>query len=148
AHEENTATLIPDEQIRAMIDQDLVRAHRARALSPEHPVLRGTAHNPDTFFQARETVNPFYEKMPGIVQKAMDRFADLTGRRYQLFRYTGHPNAERVTVAIGSGCEVLDETAAYLNDKGEKVGVLQVALYRPWSTEKFIAAMPRSGKAV
>src|SRR5437762_1779265 len=110
SHEENKTAIIPDAQIRAMIDDDLVRAFRARALSPEHPVVRGTAHNPDTFFQARETVNPFYEKMPGIVRKAMDRFADLTGRRYQLFRYTGHPNAERVVVAIGSGCEVLDET--------------------------------------
>jgi len=148
SHEENKISVIPDAQIRAMIDDDLVRAFRARALSPEHPVVRGTAHNPDTFFQARETVNPFYKKMPGIVQKAMDRFADLTGRRYQLFRYTGHPNAENVVVAIGSGCEVLDETAAYLNDKGEKVGVLQVALYRPWSSEDFMAAMPRSVKAV
>ncbi|MBV8324624.1 MAG: pyruvate:ferredoxin (flavodoxin) oxidoreductase, partial [Hyphomicrobiales bacterium] len=149
SHEENTMTLIPDEQIRAMIDQDLVRAHRARALSPEHPVLRGTAHNPDTFFQARETVNPFYAKVPGIVQKAMDRLGALTGRKYQLFRYAGHPQAERVVVAIGSAVEVLEETAAWLSaNAGEKVGVLQVALYRPWDGDAFLAAMPKSAKAV
>src|SRR6266850_859049 len=149
SHEENTATLIPDEQIRAMIDDDLVRAHRARALSPEHPVLRGTAHNPDTFFQARETVNPFYAKVPGIVQKAMDRLGALTGRKYQLFRYAGHPQAERVAVAIGSSVEVLDETAAWLAAKaGEKVGVLQVRLYRPWDGDAFLAAMPKSVKAL
>ena len=149
SHEENTMTIIPDEQIRAMIDDDLVRAHRARALSPEHPVLRGTAHNPDTFFQARETVNPFYAKVPGIVQKAMDRLGALTGRKYQLFRYAGHPQAERVAVAIGSSVEVLDETAAWLAAKaGEKVGVLQVRLYRPWDGDAFLAAMPKSAKAI
>jgi pyruvate-ferredoxin/flavodoxin oxidoreductase len=148
SHEENKISVIPDAQIRAMIDDELVRAFRARALSPEHPVVRGTAHNPDTFFQARETVNPFYAKFPGIVQQTMDRFAALTGRRYQLFRYTGHPEADRVAVAIGSGCEVLDETAAYLNAKGEKVGVLQVTLYRPWSADAFLAALPRSVKAL
>ena len=148
SHEENKISIIPDAQIRAMIDDDYVRAFRARALSPEHPVVRGTAHNPDTFFQARETVNPFYDRFPGIIQKAMDRFAGLTGRRYQLFRYTGHPEAERVVVAIGSGCEVLDETAAYLNGKGEKVGVLQVTLYRPWSADALLAALPKSVKSV
>ena len=149
SHEENTATLIPDEQIRAMIDDDLVRAHRARALSPEHPVLRGTAHNPDTFFQARESVNPYYAKVPGIVQKAMDRLGALTGRKYHLFRYAGHPQAERVVVAIGSAVEVLEETAAWLSaNAGEKVGVLQVVLYRPWDGDAFLAAMPKSAKAV
>jgi len=148
SHEENKISLIPDEQIRTMIDDELVRAFRTRALSPEHPVVRGTAHNPDTFFQARETVNPFYDKCPGVVQNAMDRLASLTGRRYQLFRYTGHPDAERVAVAIGSACEVLDETASYLNDKGEKLGVLQVTLYRPWVAEAFLATLPKSVKAV
>ena len=148
SHEENKISLLADEHIRAMIDDDHVRAFRARALSPEHPVVRGTAHNPDTYFQARETVNPFYEKFPGVVQKAMDRFAALTGRQYRLFRYSGHPEAERVVVAIGSGCEVLDETAAYLNANGERVGVLQVALYRPWSAQAFLAAMPPSVHAV
>jgi len=149
SHEENTTTLIPDEQIRAMIDDDLVHAHRARALSPEHPVLRGTAHNPDTFFQAREAVNPFYAKVPGIVQKAMDRLSALTGRHYRLFRYAGHPQAERVVVAIGSAVEVLEETAAWLSaNVGEKLGVLQVGLYRPWDGDAFLAAMPTSVKAV
>jgi pyruvate-ferredoxin/flavodoxin oxidoreductase len=149
SHEENTTTLIPDEQIRAMIDDDLVRAHRARALSPEKPVLRGTAHNPDTYFQAREAVNPFYAKVPGIIQKAMDRLGALTGRQYHLFRYAGHPQAERVVVAIGSAVEVLDETAAWLSANAEeKVGVLQVALYRPWDSDAFLAAMPKTAKSI
>jgi pyruvate-ferredoxin/flavodoxin oxidoreductase len=149
SHEENTATLIPDEQIRAMIDDDLVRAHRARALSPEHPVLRGTAHNPDTFFQARESVNLYYAKVPGIVQKAMDRLGALTGRPYQIFRYAGDPQADRVVVAIGSAVEVLEETAVWLSaNAGEKVGVLQVLLYRPWDGDAFLAAMPKSVKTV
>ena len=148
SHEENKISIIPDEQIRAMIDDELVRAFRARALSPEHPVVRGTAHNPDTFFQARETVNPFYERFPAIVQKTMDRLAALTGRPYELFRYSGDPAAERVVVAIGSACEVLDETAAYLNARGEKLGVLQVTLYRPWAPEAFLAAVPRSVQAI
>jgi len=149
SHEENKTTLIPDEQIRAMIDDNLVRAHRARALSPEHPVIRGTAHNPDTYFQARETVNPFYEKVPGIVQKAMDRLGEMTGRKYHLFRYAGHPEAERVVVAIGSAVEVLDGTASWLSaNRGEKVGVLQVALYRPWDGDAFLAAMPKTVKAI
>ncbi len=144
SHEENKIRVIPDDQIRAMIDDELVRAFRARALSPEHPVVRGTAHNPDTFFQARETVNPFYTRFPAIVQKAMDRLASLTGRPYRLFRYAGDLAAERIIVAIGSSCEVLEETAAHLNARGEKVGVLQVALYRPWAAEAFLAAMPKS----
>ncbi len=148
SHEENKISIIPDEQIRLMIDDELVRAFRARALSPEHPVVRGTAHNPDTFFQARETVNPFYERFPAIVQKTMDRLAALTGRSYTLFRYFGDPQAERVVVAIGSACEVLDETAAYLNARGEKLGVLQVTLYRPWDAQAFLAALPRSVKAI
>src|SRR5262245_3837085 len=149
SHEENTMTIIPDAQIRAMIDDELVRAHRARALSPERPVLRGTAHNPDTYFQAREAVNPFYAKVPGIIQKAMDQLGALTGRQYHLFRYAGHPQAERVVVAIGSAVEVLDETAAWLSaNAGEKVGVLQVALYRPWAGDAFLAAMPKTAKSI
>jgi pyruvate-ferredoxin/flavodoxin oxidoreductase len=148
SHEENKIAVIPDAQIRAMIDDELVRAHRVRALSPEHPVVRGTAHNPDTFFQARETVNPYYARMPGVVQGAMDRLAALTGRRYAPFRYHGHPEAERVAVCMGSGFEVLDETAAWLNRAGERVGVLQVTLYRPWSAEHFLAALPASAKSI
>jgi pyruvate-ferredoxin/flavodoxin oxidoreductase len=144
SHEESKISLIPDEQIRAAIDDDLVRAHRARALTPERPVVRGTAHNPDTFFQARESANPFYARVPGIVQRAMDRVGALTGRAYSLFRYAGHPEAERVVVVIGSAFEVLDETAAWLNAHGEKVGVLQVTLYRPWDAERVLAALPKT----
>ena len=105
SHEENRIDLIPDAQIREMIDDRLVRAHRARALSPEHPVIRGTAHNPDTYFQAREAANPFHAAVPGVVQKAMDRLGAMTGRRYQTFRYQGHPEPERVVVAIGSAAK-------------------------------------------
>ena len=142
SHEENKISLIPDEQIRAAIDDDLVRAHRARALTPERPVIRGTAHNPDTFFQAREAANPYYAAMPDIVQRAMDRVGALIGRSYRLFRYSGHPEADRVVIVIGSAFEVLDETAAWLNAHGEKVGVLHVTLYRPWDAERFRAALP------
>ena len=148
SHEENKIAIIPDEQIRAAIDDDLVRAHRARALTPERPVLRGTAHNPDTFFQAREAANPYYARVPEIVQRAMDRVAALTGRPYRLFRYTGHPEAERVLIVIGSAFEVLDETAAWLNAHGEKVGVVHVALYRPWDAERFRAVLPSTVKKI
>ena len=148
SHEENKIDLIPDEQIREMIDDRLVRAHRARALSPEHPVVRGTAHNPDTFFQAREAANPFHAALPAIVQKAMDRLGALTGRRYQTFRYQGHPQPDRVVVAIGSACEVLEQTAEWLNRKQEKVGVLRVVLYRPWDAAAFLAALPRSVQSI
>ena len=144
SHEENKIFVIPDDQIRAAIDDDLVRAHRARALTPERPVIRGTAHNPDTFFQARESANPFYARMPDIVQRAMDRVGALIGRSYRLFRYSGHPEAERVVIVIGSAFEVLDETAAWLNAHGEKVGVLHVTLYRPWDAERFRAALPKT----
>src|SRR6516164_57559 len=129
SHELSTIDLLSDAQIRSMIDDDLVRAHRARALSPEHPVVRGTAHNADTFFQARETANPFYARVPEIVQQQMDRFADLTGRHYHLFDYYGAVDAERVVVLMGSGAETARATAAVLQDAGEKVGVLQVRLY-------------------
>ena len=142
SHEENKIALIPDEQIRAAIDDDLVRAHRARALTPERPVIRGTAHNPDTFFQARESANPYYARVPDIVERAMDRVGALIGRSYRLFRYSGHPEADRVVIVIGSAFEVLDETATWLNAHGEKVGVLHVTLYRPWDAERFRAALP------
>ncbi len=148
SHEVNKLTLIPDDAIRAMIDDDLVRAHRARALSPGHPVVRGTAHNPDTYFQARETANPFYARVPAIVQAAMERLADLTGRQYRLFRYDGHPEAERVVVSMGSGVEVVRETAVWLASKGEKVGALQVLLYRPFSVADFLAAIPETATSV
>ncbi|MEJ0019759.1 MAG: pyruvate:ferredoxin (flavodoxin) oxidoreductase [Acetobacteraceae bacterium] len=148
SHEIATISLLGDAEIRAMIDDDLVRAHRGRALTPERPVVRGTAHNADTFFQARETANPFYARVPAIVQEQMDRFAGLTGRQYHLFDYHGAPDAERVVVMMGSGTETAAATAAALNDLGERVGVLQVRLYRPFAADAFIAALPRGVVAV
>jgi pyruvate-ferredoxin/flavodoxin oxidoreductase len=148
SHELNKVTLLSDAQIRAMIRQDLVRAHRDRALNPEHPFIRGTAHNPDTFFQARETVNPYYARTPAIVQAAMDRFAALTGRAYKLFEYEGPADAERVIALMGSGAETARETAAVLRGAGERVGVLQVRLYRPFAADAFLAALPDSCRAI
>src|SRR6516165_11026062 len=148
SHEIATIALLSDAQIRAMIDDDLVREHRARALSPEHPVVRGTAHNTDTFFQARETANPFYARVPEIVQREMKRFATLTGRVYSLFAYEGPADADRVIVLMGSGAETAREAAAFLRGRGETVGVLQVRLYRPFSAEHFLAALPESCTAV
>ena len=148
SHEINKITLLSDGQIRAMIRDDLVRAHRARALTPERPVVRGTSHNPDTFFQARETVNPYYARVPAIVQATMDRFGALTGRGYKLFQYEGPPDADRVIVLMGSGAETARETAAVLRERGERVGVLQVRLYRPFSAEHFLAALPDACRAI
>ncbi|MCX8056881.1 MAG: pyruvate:ferredoxin (flavodoxin) oxidoreductase, partial [Ignavibacteria bacterium] len=136
------------EDMKYMIDDDLVIAHRMRALSPDHPFIRGTAQNPDVYFQGRETVNPFYLKCPEIVQKQMDKFAKLTGRQYHLFDYFGAPDAERVIVLMGSGAQTVEETVEYLMDKGEKVGVVKVRLYRPFSINHFIEALPKSVKAI
>jgi pyruvate-ferredoxin/flavodoxin oxidoreductase len=130
------------EQIRALIDDEQVRAHRGRALSPDHPVLRGTAQNPDVYFQCREAVNPFYLACPTLVQNAMDHLADLTGRHYHLFDYEGAADAERVVVLMGSACETASETVDHLTRQGEKVGVLKVRLFRPFSAEHFLAALP------
>ncbi|MFL6236646.1 MAG: pyruvate:ferredoxin (flavodoxin) oxidoreductase [Thermoanaerobaculia bacterium] len=130
------------DDLRALIDEPLVRAHRERALSPDRPVLRGTAQNPDAFFQAREAANGFYLSCPRIVQAAMDRFAAITGRRYHLFDYTGHPEAERVIVIMGSGAETVEETVDWLLDRGEKVGVLKVRLFHPFSIPAFLAVLP------
>ncbi|PDW04159.1 pyruvate:ferredoxin (flavodoxin) oxidoreductase [Candidatus Viridilinea mediisalina] len=148
SHEVNKITPVSEAIIRAMIDDELVRAHRARALSPERPVLRGTAQNPDVYFQARESVNPFYNACPEIFQQAMDRFAALTGRAYQLFDYSGPSDAERVVVVMGSAGETVEETARYLAAHGEKVGVLRVRLYRPFAPERLIAALPKTTKAL
>jgi pyruvate-ferredoxin/flavodoxin oxidoreductase len=144
SHEISTVALLGEDQIGAMIDDDLVRAHRARALDPAHPFVRGTAHNPDTFFQARERVNPFYAAVPAIVQSAMDRFAALTGRQYHLFDYDGSPDAERIVVAMGTGAETARETAAWLRKSGEKLGVVQVRLFRPFSTDAFLTVLPKT----
>lgn len=148
SHELNTLELLSDAEIRAMIDDDLVRAHRARALNPEHPFVRGTAHNPDTYFQAREAANPFYERVPGIVESAMDRFGVLTGRHYRLFEYDGDPEAERVLVLMGSGAETARATAAAMRRAGEKIGVLQVRLFRPFSTRHLLAELPASVRRI
>jgi pyruvate-ferredoxin/flavodoxin oxidoreductase len=148
SHEVNKIELVSDEVIRAMMSDELIAQHRARALSPDHPVLRGTAHNPDTYFQARETVNPFYAACPDIVQKTMDKFAQLTGRQYKLYEYHGAPDAERVIVMMGSGAEAVHETVDYFLARGEKVGVLKVRLYRPFDMTRFVSALPATTTAI
>ncbi|MBI5302132.1 MAG: pyruvate:ferredoxin (flavodoxin) oxidoreductase [Chloroflexi bacterium] len=148
SHEVMKVEQLARDDVRAMIDDNLVRAHRARGLAPENPVMRGTAQNPDVYFQARETVNPYYLAVPGIVQKTMDQFAQLVGRQYHLFDYVGAPDAERILVAMGSGNEVIQETVEYLNARGEKVGGLKVHLYRPFSVEHFVNAIPASVKTM
>ncbi len=148
SHEVQKIALIEDDVLRALIDDELIAAHRARALSPDHPVLRGTAQNPDTYFQARETVNPFYAACPQIVQETMDQFAALTGRQYKLYEYYGAPDADRVIVIMGSGAETVHETIDYLNARGEKLGVLKVRLFRPFAAELFAAALPQSVRAI
>ncbi len=148
SHEASKIDMIADEDIKAMLDDELVRAHRNRALSPEHPVVRGTAQNPDVFFQARETCNPFYAACPAIVQKAMDKYAKITGRHYHLFDYVGPADAEKVIIIMGSGAEAAHEAVEYLNGKGEKVGLIKVRLYRPFSVEHFVDALPKSTKAI
>ncbi len=148
SHELNTLELLSDADIRAMIDDDLVRAHRSRGLSPEHPFIRGTAQNPDTFFQAREAVNPYYAKMPAIVEGAMQRFAARTGRQYRLFDYDGDPDAERVLILMGSGAETARAAATALRAAGEKLGVVQVRLYRPFSVSHLLAALPASVRGI
>jgi len=148
SHEVNKLTLLTDEEIRAMIDDDLVRAHRARGLSPDNPFIRGTAQNPDTYFQGRETVNPYYAATPGIVQAQMDKFAALTERSYHLFDYFGDPQAERVLILMGSGADTARETIEYLRQQGQKVGVVQVRLFRPFSAEHLLKALPVTTKAI
>lgn len=148
SHEVAKIETIPDAIIRQMIDEDLVLEHRQRGLSPDRPSLRGTAQNPDVYFQARETVNPFYEAIPTIVQKLMDKFGNLTGRYYKLYEYYGADNAERVTILMGSGAEAVHETVDYLTAQGEKVGVLKVRLFRPLEVQNFVDALPRSTKAI
>ena len=145
SHELNTLELLDDSVLRSMIDNSLVRAHRARALNPEHPFVRGTAHNSDTFFQAREAVNPYYVAVPGIVAKAFDRLGALTGRHYRLFEYEGAPDAERVLILMGSGAETARETVKALVAAGEKVGAIQIRLYRPFSAEHLLAVLPDFG---
>lgn len=149
SHEINKIEILSDQVIRELMDDETIHQHRSRGLTPEAPVIRGTAQNPDVFFQARETVNPFYNETPDIVQKHMDRFAELTGRQYQLFDYVGDPEAERVIVIIGCGGETATETVKYLNQhKDEKVGVVQVRLYRPFSIKHLMDALPATTKVI
>ncbi|HXG34783.1 MAG TPA: pyruvate:ferredoxin (flavodoxin) oxidoreductase [Bryobacteraceae bacterium] len=148
SHEVSKIEQLTIEDLRALIDEDLVRAHRDRALSPDHPVLRGSAQNPDVFFQAREAVNPFYLACPTVVEQVMERFARQVGRRYRLFDYVGAPDAERILILMGSGAEAAHETVDYLTARGEKVGLIKVRLYRPFSTEHLLAALPRTVTAI
>ena len=148
SHEVNKIKLLSNEQIRDMIDDTLIYAHRKRSLNPDNPFIRGTAQNPDIYFQARETVNPYYLDLPKIVQNAMDDFGKLTGRNYNLFEYVGDPQAERIIVIMASGSEVTGETVKQLVTNGEKVGMIKVKLYRPFSLPHFIKALPLSVKKI
>jgi pyruvate-ferredoxin/flavodoxin oxidoreductase len=148
SHEVTKIEELADDDLRGMLDEERIRAHRARALSPDHPVLRGSAQNPDTFFQAREAGSGYYAACPQIVQEEMERFADLTGRHYGLFEYVGHPEAERVVVLMGSGAETSHETVDWLTARGEQVGLLKVRLYRPFSVEAFVSALPATTRKI
>jgi pyruvate-ferredoxin/flavodoxin oxidoreductase len=148
SHEISKIVVLPKEVLQAIIDEARVIEHRARALSPDHPVIRGTAQNPDVYFQARETVNPFYAACPAIVQQTMDHFAALTGRRYGLFEYHGATDAKRVVVLMGSGCEAAHETVDYLDALGEKIGVLKVRLYRPFDAKAFVKMLPPNTRRI
>jgi pyruvate-ferredoxin/flavodoxin oxidoreductase len=148
SHEVNKIELLDEEVMKEMIDDDLVFEHRARGLSADHPSIRGTAQNPDVFFQARESVNPFYDKTPEITQRAMDKFAKLTGREYHLFEYAGAPDAERIIILMASGAETAEETAKFMAAQGDKVGVITVRLYRPFAVENFLQTLPKTTKAI
>ena len=148
SHEIQKIEELTDDDLRAMIDDDLVWKYRANRMTPDAPVLRGTAQNPDVFFQSREAVNKFYDVCPDIVQKNMDRFAELTGRQYKLFDYVGAPDAERVIVVMASGAEVVHETVEAMNEAGEKVGLIKVRLYRPFSIEHLVEALPESAQTI
>jgi len=148
SHEINKIETLTGDNLREFIPDEFVFAHRSRALTPDKPVLRGTTQNPDVYFQARETVNPYYLACADISQKVMDEFAQMTGRQYQLFEYHGDPAAERVIVLMGSGCEAVHETVDYLNASGEKVGVLKVRLYRPFDAVRFVAALPTTTRTI
>jgi pyruvate-ferredoxin/flavodoxin oxidoreductase len=148
SHEVARVEQLTDDDMKAMLPPELIRAHRERALTPDKPVIRGTAQNPDVYFQARETVNPYYAAMPAIVEKAMKRFAEVVGRQYKLFEYEGAPDAERVVILMGSGAETAHETVEAMTAAGEKVGILKVRLYRPFSAAHFLASLPRTLKAV
>jgi pyruvate-ferredoxin/flavodoxin oxidoreductase len=148
SHELNTVERLTDDDLRALLDEELVAAHRSRALSPDHPVLRGSAQNPDAFFQSREAVNPFYTAVPGLVQEEMQRLAERTGRRYRLFDYSGHPEAERVLVLMGSGAGAAEEAVEELVARGERVGLVTVRLFRPFDAAAFASALPAAVRGI
>ncbi|HET9314901.1 MAG TPA: pyruvate:ferredoxin (flavodoxin) oxidoreductase, partial [Vicinamibacteria bacterium] len=148
SHEVAKIEEISDDDLRRLVPEEAVQAHRRRALTPDRPVLRGTAQNPDVFFQAREAANGFYDACADIVQRGMDAFAAVAGRQYRLFDYAGHPEAERVVVIMGSGAETVHETVDVLAARGEKVGVVKVRLYRPFARAAFLAALPRTARAI
>ncbi len=148
SHELSTIEMLTDDDVRALLPEELVRAHRGRGLTPERPFIRGTAQNPDVYFQARETVNPFYARLPQVVQDAMDTLGDRTGRRYGLVDYSGHPEADHVLVMMGSGGETARETVAFLQARGERVGVAQLRLYRPFPARALNQALPASVRRI
>jgi pyruvate-ferredoxin/flavodoxin oxidoreductase len=148
SHEVQKLETLEDSDLKMLIDDNQILEMRSRALTPDTPVLRGTAQNPDIYFQARETVNPFYNACPDIVQKAMDEFGKVTGRNYKLYEYHGAIDAESVVVLMGSGCEAVHETVDYLTSQGEKVGILKVRLYRPFDVQRFVEALPTTVKAI
>ena len=148
SHELQKISLIDDEVIEKMIDFEWIQAHRQRGLTPDAPFIRGTAQNPDVYFQARESVNPFYDDAPVIVQQQMDRFAELTGRQYHLFDYVGHPEAEKLIVLMGSGAEAVEEAVSWMANRGEKVGAIKIRLFRPFSLKHFMDAVPETVRSV
>ncbi len=148
SHEVQKVKLLSDDDLRSLIHDNLILAHRSRALTPDRPVLRGTAQNPDVYFQGREGANPYYNACPEIVQQIMDEFGERTGRHYQIYEYYGAKDADRVIVLMGSGCETVHETVDYLNARGEKLGVVKVRLYRPFDIQRFVAVLPTSVKAI
>jgi len=148
SHEVMKIEELTADDMHEMIDDELIRAHRSRAMSPDKPFIRGTAQNPDVFFQGRETVNPFYINCPDIVQKQMDKFAKLVGRQYRLFEYVGAPDAEKIIIMMGSGADAAEEAVKYLVENNEKVGLLKVRLYRPFSVDHFMNALPKTTKSI
>ncbi|MEG1774227.1 MAG: pyruvate:ferredoxin (flavodoxin) oxidoreductase, partial [Oscillospiraceae bacterium] len=148
SHEIQKIEVWDDADLKEMVDMDAVAAFRKRALNPEHPVLRGSAQNPDIFFQAREAANPYYDALPAVVEDYMDKVNAKIGTDYKLFNYYGAPDAEHVIIAMGSVCDTIEETIDYLNAKGNKIGLVKVRLYRPFSAEKMVAAIPASAKTI
>ncbi|WP_296824645.1 pyruvate:ferredoxin (flavodoxin) oxidoreductase [Sulfurovum sp.] len=148
SHEVSKIELLSQDVLKEMIDETLVHEHRSRGLSPDHPFIRGTSQNPDVYFQGRESVNSYYEKLPDILQESMDEFASLTGRAYHLFDYIGAADAQRIIILMGSSCETVHETVDYLSAEGEKVAVIKVRLYRPFSIEHFKSVLPKTTKSI